>query len=123
MNITYDIIDIPIDISQNNLINDSSHCNIDIFNNLNYNYDIDNIIALQIDYDLNYNYSYLCNILEFYKIKKPKNINKEKIIKLIVDYEIDYKNKEIVQERKTLFAQFIELKNHQFFNKFIIGSL
>lgn len=123
MNITYDIIDIPIDISQNNLINDSSHCNIDIFNNSNYNYDIDNIIALQIDYDLNYNYSYLCNILEFYKIKKPKNINKEKIIKLIVDYEIDYKNKEIVQERKTLFAQFIELKNHQFFNKFIIGSL
>lgn len=123
MNITYDIIDIPIDISQNNLINDSSNCIIDIFNNPKYNYDIDNIIALRIDYDLNYNYSYLCNILEFYKIKKPKNINKEKIIKLIVDYEIDYKNKQIVQERKTLFTQFIELKNHQFFNKFIIGSL
>lgn len=122
MNITYDIIDIPVDISQNNLINDSSHCNY-IFNNPKCNYDIDNIIALQIDYDLNYNYSYLCNILEFYKIKKPKNINKEKIIKLIVDYEIDYKNKEIVEERKRLFAQFIELKNHQFFNKFIIGSL
>lgn len=122
MNITYDIIDIPVDISQNNLINDSSHCNY-ILNNPKCNYDIDNIIAIQIDYDLNYNYSYLCNILEFYKIKKPKNINKEKIIKLIVDFETDYKNKEIVEERKRLFVQFIELKNHQFFNKFIIGSL
>lgn len=113
MNITYDIIEKETDISGN------------IYLDNNFEYNNDSIIALQVNYDLNYNYSYLCNILEFYKIKKTnnkKNMNKDTIIKKIVEFETNPINKSTVEERIKLFSNFIELKNHKFFNKFIIST-
>ena len=91
-----------------------------------YNYDNDNgeRYARELDYDLNYNLKYLTNILEFYGLKKGK-LNKKEIIKKILEFEFDtcIENLPIVEERKRLFDNFIELKNDNFFNKFILGGL
>ena len=90
----------------------------------NDNYDINDIkMAMQLDYNLNYNMSYLNSIIDFYNIKKKSKNSKSEIINMIIDFEINPLNDYIVKERKRLFNIFIELKNHKFFNKFIIGSL
>ena len=78
--------------------------------------------AREIDYDLNYTFKYLTHILEFYGIKKSK-LNKKEIIDKILEFEIDkVENFSIVEERKRLFDNFIELKNDKFFSKFIVGG-
>ena len=78
--------------------------------------------AREVDYDLNYNVKYLANILEFYGIKKCK-LNKKEIIEKILEFEFDtIDNTPIVEERKRLVDNFIELKNDKFFSKFILGS-
>ena len=79
--------------------------------------------AIEINYDLNYNFKYLLNILEFYGIKKSK-LTKKEIIEKILEFEYDngIENFSIVQERKRLFDNFIELKNDKFFSKFILGG-
>jgi len=78
-------------------------------------------MARQIDYELNYNNKYLVQILEFYGLKKNK-LNKKDIILKIVEFEIDKENSNIVENRKRLFDNFIELKNNTFFSRFIIGN-
>jgi hypothetical protein len=126
MNITYDIIETKEnDNSDNgdsdNGDSDNSNLNTETDNLL---YNSDELFALVTNYNLNYNLSYLNSILEFYKIKKnKKNMKKEQIINVIINFETDFKNRDIVKERIRLFSNFIELKNNEFFNKFIIGSL
>lgn len=123
MNITYDIIE-----TQKNDNYDINHNNNNISNSV-YNgdkllYNQDEILALITNYNLNYSVSYLNNILDFYNIKKKKkNMKKQDIIDTIVNFETNLNNKDIVSNRIRLFENFIELKNNEFFNKFIIGSL
>jgi hypothetical protein len=124
MNITYDIIEKTTDISQNTHVDQLGEIDKNLHKKLD-DYTDDSILALQIDYDLNYNYNYLSNILEFYKIKKINNkkaMNKDNIIKKIVEFETNPLNKTITKERMRLFSNYIELKNHKFFNKFIINT-
>jgi len=83
---------------------------------------IDNeFVARQMDYELNYNIKYLIQILEFYGFKKGK-MNKNAIILKIVNFEIENSNKSIIENRKRLFDNFIELKNDPFFSKFILDK-
>ena len=78
--------------------------------------------AREVDYDLNYTVKYLTNILEFYGIKKSK-LNKKEIIERILEFEFDtIENLPIVEERKRMFDNFIELKNDKYFGKFILGG-
>lgn len=124
MNITYDIIETHNDLinnSDSNCYSDSDNLNTETDNLL---YNSDELFALVTNYNLNYNVSYLNSIIEFYKIRKnKKNMKKDEIINMIVNFETDLKNRDIVKERIRLFSNFIELKNNEFFNKFIIGSL
>jgi len=117
MNITYDIIE-----TENNLINNNNTYNSSVTTE-NILYSDDEILALVTNYNLNYNLGYLNSIMDFYNIKKHKNTKKNDIINSIVKFETNSDNKEIVKERIRLFSNFIELKNNDFFNKFIIGSL
>lgn len=118
MNITYDIIE-----THNDLIDNSDDSNVYIETDYSL-YNSDEILAFVTNYNLNYNLSYLNSIIDFYKIKKnKKNIKKEEMINMIVNFEIDQKNSNIVKERIRLFSNFIELKNNEYFYKFIIGSL
>lgn len=121
MNITYDIIE-----SKENNISDIDNRNCDHHSNDigNLMYNQDEILALITNYNINYSVSYLNNIMEFYNIKKKKkNMKKQDMIDIIVDFETNLSNKNIVSKRIRLFSNFIELKNNDFFNKFIIGSL
>lgn len=123
MPITYNIIETSIKDTET--INSETD-NISKTDHLieNDNYDINDIkMAMQLDYNLNYNMSYLNSIIDFYNIKKKSKNSKSEIINMIIDFEINPLNDYIVKERKRLFNIFIELKNHKFFNKFIIGSL
>jgi hypothetical protein len=79
------------------------------------------LYARELEYDLNYSVKYLGIILDFYNIKKNK-LNKKAIIKKILDFEINIKNSAKVETRKRLFDNFIELKNDQFFSKFIVSN-
>ena len=92
----------------------------------NYNDEIDatcsELIARQIDYDMNYTVKYLGQILEYYGFKKGK-LNKKDIILKIVEFEMKSNNKCIVDTRKRLFENFIELKNDPFFSKYIVINL
>tara|TARA_A100001011_G_C14216083_1_gene802101 strand:+ start:1046 stop:1390 length:345 start_codon:yes stop_codon:yes gene_type:complete len=99
--------------------------NINIYSSLELEL-LNKRIALETYYDLNYNMGYLNNIREFYQLKKRNytgHFSKKQLIELIVEYELKSENEFKVEERKRLFDNFIELKNHKFFEKFIIGNL
>ena len=83
--------------------------------------DVNERSARELDYDLNYNFKYLTNILEFYGKKKGK-LNKSEIIEKIVDFETNLNNGPIVDDRKRLFNNLIELKNDKYFSKFILSN-
>jgi hypothetical protein len=83
--------------------------------------DVNERSARELDYDLNYNFKYLTNILEFYGKKKGK-LNKSEIIEKIVDFETNLNNGPIVDDRKRLFNNIIELKNDKYFSKFILSN-
>lgn len=124
MPITYDIVETP----SNNIVKITSETdNVSKIDDLNENDKYHNMndrkMAMQLDYNLNYNMNYLNSILDFYNIKKKSKNNKLEMINMIIDFEINPLNDYTVKERKRLFNIFIELKNHKFFNKFIIGHL
>ena len=91
--------------------------NIENFNYLiNDEYDI---AANQLNYQINYNIKKLNFILNFYNLKKQKN--KEEIINEIIKFESNIYNESKVLEFKILIEKFIDLKNNNFFSKFIIS--
>jgi hypothetical protein len=86
-------------------------------NNDNNNYD--NYYALELYYKTNYNIKTLGHILDYYQINKRK-LRKDEMIQLIVMYENEKNNIEIVEKRRRLWENFKELISDPFFSKFII---
>tara|TARA_B100001093_G_C26726229_1_gene970060 strand:+ start:941 stop:1288 length:348 start_codon:yes stop_codon:yes gene_type:complete len=76
--------------------------------------------ALETNYNLNYTFNNIKSFLDYYKISYKK-LNKINSIKILVDYEIN--NIESYNERKRLFNNYIELKNNEYFRKFIIANI
>ncbi len=125
-NITYTIEE-PLANNSDNRLKDTSYNIFDSETNIDsYGDEIgatcSELIARQIDYDMNYNVKYLGQILEYYGIKKGKS-NKKDIILKIVEFEMKSDNKYIVDNRKRLFENFMELKNDPFFSKYIVINL
>lgn len=79
----------------------------------------DNEIAQQLDYKTNYNLGTLKIIGEYYKLS-CRNLKKDELIKRIIKFENDLLKIDIVEKRKRLWENIIELKNDSFFSKFII---
>ena len=90
-------------------------------NSHNQNNITDERCAKIINYDFNYSIKYISTIADFYGLKK-KNLNKNQIITAIVDFEMDSNNFSLVENRKRLFNNIVELKNHPFFKKCISGN-
>ena len=86
-------------------------------NDDNNNYD--NYYALELHYKTNYNIKTLGHILDYYQINKRK-LRKDEMIQLIVMYENEKNNIEIVENRRRLWENFKELISDPFFSKFII---
>jgi hypothetical protein len=117
-------------------INESSPANVcienteidDLLNNSTFFYDFkteldsfndDNIVAQHVDYFENYNMKQLHHISNYYQIPKRK-LKKDELIELIVQFENDDSNMEIVYNRRRLWHYLMELKDDTYFSKFII---
>ena len=130
-NITYSIIDSKNDNSNDSPTNNGEHPWEEILlkkNDAVCSSDLDStnicneIYAREVEYELNYTVKYLTAVLEYYGLKKNK-LNKKKIISKIVEFEMNVDNQYIVENRKRLFENFLELKTDQFFGKFIVSNL
>ena len=67
----------------------------------------------------NYNVKGLSNILGYYNINKNKLV-KDEMVQLIILFENEPSNKPIVYQRKRLWKNILELKNNDYFKKFIL---
>lgn len=128
MNITYDIDEsgsVTDDDKQNwpeleleDRDNTTNTCNIIDTGNI-----IDNeFYARELDYKLNYTVKHLISIIDYYGIKKVK-LNKDMMINKILEFEINKDNIQIVERRKLLFNYMAELKNDNYFRKYIIYNI
>lgn len=97
----------------------------DIMNHLDKvelnNYD-DNIIET-INYKENYTIKQLMIICEYYEISKNIKLckcNKDDIINILVSFETDLSNQEIVFKRKNMWYFMSEIKNDKFMKKYVM---
>ena len=72
-----------------------------------------------VEYMNNYNVKSLTNILGYYNINKNKLV-KDEMVQLIILFENEPSNKPIVYQRKRLWKNILELKNNDYFKKFIL---
>ena len=82
-------------------------------------FDDDNMMAQHIDYVENYKVKQLHHISNYYQIPKRK-LKKEELIELIIQFENDENNVEVVYNRKRLWHCLTELKDDEYFSKFVI---
>ena len=94
------------------------------YNNLNnFFYSNDLNFSQTINYDLNYTVKQLLLICDYYglnKVIKTNRCNKETIINILLDFENNLENTDVVYKRKKLWHYINELKNDKFMKKFII---
>lgn len=67
----------------------------------------------------NYTVNELKQIFKFYYKVNVTKVNKNNIIGVILIFESDEKNQQLVKERKRLWKNIKELKKHPFFKKYI----
>jgi len=94
-------------------------------NNFDINTNKEDAIFSEIkNYELNYNIKQLLIICEYYGLtnenKKIKTMKKNDIIFLIIMFENDMKNTDLVIKRKEMWFYLEELKLDKFMKKFVI---
>ena len=72
-----------------------------------------------VNYCTYYNVKDLHKILEYYGLPKSK-LKKDELIQMIVLYENDFNNIELVQRRKLMWHYIEELKNDDYMKKYIL---
>ncbi len=97
----------------NNLTNNSYN---NSYNNTNLS---NNNICQELDYSDKYSVKDLIKIIEYYGLPKSK-MKKNELIQLIILYETDENNYEIVQRRKMLWYFIDELKIDTYLSKYIL---
>ena len=71
------------------------------------------------DYELNYNSKQLGAIYEYYKLGTSNRLKKIELAELIVTFENDEENADLVERRHTLWFYMKELKEDSFTKKYI----
>ena len=107
---------------------DAMCCNGDIINEL-----MDEVSNVQVDTDLSFpymiNYSenstvkellLICDYYGFAKELKANKCNKGQIIQILVDFEMNPLNSQVVYKRRTVWFYACELKNDKFMKKFVL---
>lgn len=87
----------------------------------NENYDL--LITQMINYQYNYTIKDLLLICDYYGFsKRLKNckLNKEEIIKVLVEFEANPENSKIVFKRQNMWFYINELKSDKFMKKFVL---
>jgi hypothetical protein len=92
--------------------------------NSEFESEVENIKVSQIiDYQMNYTIKQLILICDYYgmlKQVKYNKCNKDEIIFLLVDFENDINNEDIVSTRKNMWFYMNELKNNKFMKKYVL---
>jgi hypothetical protein len=76
-----------------------------------------------IDYQMNYHIKQLNLVCEYYGILKQikyNKCNKDEIIRILVDFENDRNNEDIVCTRKNMWFYMNELKNDKIMKKYVL---
>ena len=110
----------------NNQENDNNENEEFIISNiLNEEYEKEDELDLThfiINYQINYTVKQLLQICDYYGIAKElrtNKCNKDEIINILVHFENDYNNSEIVFKRQTMWLYINELKNDSHMKKYI----
>jgi hypothetical protein len=86
--------------------------------------DLENIkVSQMIDYQMNYTIKQLIVICDYYRILKQikcNKCNKDEIIRILVDFENDRNNEDIVSTRKNMWFYMNEVKNDKFMKKYVL---
>jgi len=81
----------------------------------------DTSFALELEYSTNYTVKSLGQILDYYDVSKRK-MRKDEIVQMLIMFEEDPINMEIVKKRKRMWSYVEELKEDKYFSKYIIFS-
>ena len=81
----------------------------------------DTSFALELEYSTNYTVKSLGQILDYYDVSKRK-MRKDEIVQMLIMFEEDPINMEIVKKRKRMWSYVEELKEDTYFSKYIIFS-
>lgn len=96
--------------------------NDNFFSDFNDELEQDNLLAQQMDYLDNYTLKTLHHIACYYKLQKNK-LKKEQLVQNIVEFENNPENSDIVYNRKRLWYFIHELKDDEYFSKFVIFTM
>jgi hypothetical protein len=102
-----------MDLDLDNLLIDMNKSQLDLDNSIYDPYHD------YLEYMNNYTVKNLTNILGYYNINKNKLV-KDEMVQLIILFENEPTNKNIVDQRKRLWKNILELKNNEYFKKFIL---
>jgi len=97
---------------------------LDSYNEIYYE-NQDAYISQKLDYQMNYvvkELLFICNYYGIAKQLKSAKCNKEDIITILVNFEMNPINSEIVMRRKKAWFCLGQLKNDKFFKKYILWS-
>jgi hypothetical protein len=81
----------------------------------------DIFFALEIEYNTNYTVKSLGQIFDYYDISKRK-LRKDEMVQMLIMFEEDPENIEIVEKRKRMWSYVKELKEDEYFTKYILFS-
>lgn len=80
-------------------------------------------VSQMIDYQMNYTVKQLIVICDYYGILKQikcNKCNKDEIIHILIDFENDGNNEDIVSTRKNMWFYMNELKNDKIMKKYVL---
>ena len=80
----------------------------------------DNTLPQIVNYQINFTSRQLSQICDYYTIPKPKKCNKDQLAHLIVEFEQNNENAEIVCKRQLMWFYMDELKNDKYMKKYIL---
>lgn len=106
----------------NELLNELNKSNINSKSNLYFNGE-NEYVAKMVDYKLNYKLKDLHLICEYYNLLKQVKINKcnkDEIANIIINFENDTNNIDIVNRRKNMWFYINEMKNDKILKKYIL---
>ena len=76
----------------------------------------DTSFALELEYSTNYTVKSLGQIFEYYEISKRK-LRKDEMVQMLIMFEEEPVNTEIVEKRKRMWSYVEELKEDKYFSK------
>ena len=79
----------------------------------------DTSFAMELEYSINHTVKSLGQILDYYDISRRK-MRKDEMVQMLIMFEEDPENIEIVERRRRMWSYVDELKEDKYFSKYVI---